>query len=79
MIWLHSVFSAGNQLEMPSTNGITDRELIKAVEEKRLSESVIDEAVERMLELVFETVPQGQPPVIDYDKHHQQAVEAAKR
>lgn len=70
---------AGNQLEMPSTNGITDRELIKAVEEKRLSESVIDEAVERMLELVFETVPQGQPPVIDYDKHHQQAVEAAKR
>src|SRR5690554_2466816 len=45
----------GNQLEMPSTGGITDQEIMEAVENGRLSEAVIDEALERLLELIFST------------------------
>ncbi|MDQ6423454.1 glycoside hydrolase family 3 C-terminal domain-containing protein [Paenibacillus sp. LHD-117] len=72
--------AAGNQLEMPSTNGITDREIVQAVRSKELAEEVLDEAVDRLLELVFATRLDNQAaPSVDYEKHHAEAVEAAKR
>lgn len=71
---------AGNQLEMPSTNGITDLEIVAAVEANTLAEAVLDEAVDRLLELVFSTQPTTEPhEAIDYERHHQHAVDAAKQ
>ncbi len=46
---------AGNQLEMPSTNGITDQEIVQAVKQNELEEHVLDAAVDQLLQLVFAT------------------------
>ena len=35
----------GNQLEMPSTNGMTDQEIVDAVESGELDEEILDENV----------------------------------
>ncbi len=71
---------AGNQLEMPSTNGITDQEIVQAVKSGELAEEVLDEAVDRLLELVFTTqLNDSNKPSIDYEEHHDKAIEAAKR
>ncbi|MBH5319439.1 glycoside hydrolase family 3 C-terminal domain-containing protein [Paenibacillus sp. GSMTC-2017] len=71
---------AGNQLEMPSTNGITDKEIVQAVRNKELAEGVLDEAVDRLLELVYTTqLHDRDASHIDYEEHHNEAVDAAKR
>jgi beta-glucosidase len=44
-----------NELEMPGNNGDTDREIIKAVKDGRLDESVIDECCDRIIDLAIET------------------------
>ncbi len=43
---------AGLDLEMPGSYGINDREIIAAVKEGRISEAVLDRAVERILKLI---------------------------
>lgn len=71
---------AGNQLEMPSTNGITDQEIVQAVQVGELSGTVLDEAVDSLLELVFTTRQDKRiAPSVNYEQHHAKAVEAAKR
>lgn len=40
---------AGQDLEMPSSNGVNDAEVVKAVREGRLEEAYVDKAVERLL------------------------------
>lgn len=44
---------AGLDLEMPSSNGANDREIVRAVREGRLSEQAVDQAVFRVLQLVY--------------------------
>ncbi|SIO29149.1 glycoside hydrolase family 3 C-terminal domain-containing protein [Agromyces cerinus] len=68
----------GNALEMPSTNGVTDREVVRAVENGSLDESVLDARVAELL-AVIERTRLGEPSVVDYDAHHELAVEAARR
>ncbi|MCR8644274.1 glycoside hydrolase family 3 C-terminal domain-containing protein [Paenibacillus sp. N1-5-1-14] len=71
---------AGNQLEMPSTNGITDQEIVQAVKSGEFAVELLDDAVDRLLELVFATKLDDQvAPTVDYDDHHHKAIEAAKR
>ncbi|MGN8648082.1 glycoside hydrolase family 3 C-terminal domain-containing protein [Gracilibacillus sp. HCP3S3_G5_1] len=71
---------AGNQLEMPSTNGITDREIVQAIHNNELDEEVLDKAVDQLLDLVFTTQPLDKETVkVDFDEHHNEAIEAAKR
>lgn len=71
---------AGNQLEMPSTNGITDREIIQAINDNVLSEDILDLAVDQLLDLIYSTGFQdSKTPAVDYDKNHKRAIEAAKR
>lgn len=43
---------AGLDLEMPGSDGINDKRIIKAVKEGRLDEKVLDKAVERILNVV---------------------------
>ena len=42
----------GNELEMPSSNGYYDKKICTAVRNSKLSESVVDEAADRILTLI---------------------------
>lgn len=44
---------AGLELEMPSSGGVNDQEIIKAVQDGTLDEAVLDRAVERILRISF--------------------------
>ncbi|KQM82706.1 glycoside hydrolase family 3 C-terminal domain-containing protein [Agromyces sp. Leaf222] len=68
---------AGNALEMPSTNGVTDQEIVRAVEAGLLDEAVLDARVAEVLELIERTAPGDAAPA-DLDAHHELAVEAAR-
>ncbi len=71
---------AGNQLEMPSSAGQTDREIVAAVREGVLDESVVDESVDAILNLINETMPHmGKGRHFDYEEHHKAAREAASQ
>ncbi len=71
---------AGNQLEMPSTAGFTDAEIVAAVQAGTLSESLLDERVDSLLRLVFEYRPEaGKGKGFPARYYHEQAIEAARR
>lgn len=69
----------GLDLEMPSSFGIRDQQIVQAVKEGKLSEEVLDRAVERILNLIFKAVD-GRKENATYDKeaHHQLAREVAR-
>jgi beta-glucosidase len=72
--------SAGSTLEMPSSNGTTDKEIVEAVKNGVLDESIVDEQVGKFLKLVFETTEAiKRAPSVDYEAHHSLAVEAAEK
>ncbi len=71
---------AGLDLEMPSSNGILDRQIIEAVKSGELQAVYLDQAVGRILRYVFtcaRTVEQTGPPGVDYNKNHALARRAA--
>ena len=70
----------GNQLEMP---GGPDRpeEVLKAIEAGELEESVLDDNVEGLLEIVFDTMENGvnkAPESFDIEEHHAFAQKCAE-
>lgn len=70
---------AGLDLEMPSSNGINDALIVQAVQEGRLSETVVDQACERILNIVFRyTENHDKTVVFDYEKDHETAAEIAE-
>ena len=71
--------AAGLDLEMPSSGGIGDNKIIEAVKEGRISEDVLDQAVERLLKIIFKAVENKQENAV-YSKevHHALAREAAR-
>ncbi|WP_448630069.1 glycoside hydrolase family 3 C-terminal domain-containing protein [Cellulomonas soli] len=70
--------AAGLDLEMPGTGGRTDAEVVAAVREGRLEESVLDTAVRRVLRLLAQAAPAlAEPGTVDVDAHHELAREAA--
>ena len=69
---------AGCTLEMPSCDGATDREIVKAVRAGKLDEAVLDEQVRRLLEFVFSTGKATGPRKFDMFKHHLFAAKAAE-
>ena len=62
---------AGLELEMPSSNGINDAEIVKAVQEGTLDEAVLDRAVERILNIVFEYVDNRKEQPLTLEKDHE--------
>lgn len=70
---------AGGTLEMPSTNGQTDRHIVKAVREGRLEEAVLDEQVDRLLDLVLSTQPHITGKTYDKAAHHALAAKVAEK
>ena len=70
---------AGLELEMPSSCGTNDQEIVKAVKDGTLSEKVLDTAVERILRIVFLYAQNRKKEQFDRDADHNKAVEIAKQ
>ena len=69
----------GGTLEMPSSNGQTDRHIVEAVRSGKLKESLLDEQVERLLNLVFATQPHITGKTYDRQIHHEMAAKVAEK
>lgn len=68
----------GLDLEMPSSGGITDAQIVDAVKNGELDEAVLDEAVRRLLTLIFRSQDNLRPGYkYDADAHHNLARHAA--
>lgn len=62
---------AGCNLEMPSTKGETDRQIVKAIGEGRLNEALLDERVDTLLDVIFDTEKELKNAcVYDAKEHH---------
>ena len=69
---------AGSSLEMPASNGETDRQIVEAVRSGALDEALLDEQVDHVLDFVFtaqDTLRHG--GVFDGTAHHALAARAA--
>jgi beta-glucosidase len=71
---------AGNELEMPTTGGETNRDIVNAIKSGQINESLLDECLERLLKLIFETeeVYKKERKPFDIEKHHIMAQKAAE-
>ena len=69
----------GGTLEMPSSNGQTDKHIVKAVREGKLKESILDEQVDRLLDLVLTTQAHITGKTYDRDAHHAMAAKVAEK
>lgn len=69
---------AGLDLEMPSSGGRTDAELVAAVRDGRLAERELDAVADRVLELANRAAA-AEPHPVDFDAHHALAREVAAR
>ena len=70
---------AGLDLEMPASGGINDEQIVDAVKEGRLEESVLDRAVERILNIVYRfEETRDKSAVFDRDKDHEYAKKVAE-
>lgn len=70
---------AGLDLEMPGSNGANDKMIAGAVLSGELDESIVDEAVERILNIVFRYEDnRDRSAVFDKDKDHEMARRVAE-
>lgn len=71
---------AGNELEMPTTAGESNEEIIAAVKSGRIKEEVLDECVDRLLELIYSTEEalENSKVVVDVNEQHKMAQKAAE-
>ena len=70
---------AGQELEMPSSNGINDRKIVEAVKNGTLSESIVDKRALRIIELILkskETLSKKHKPY-NKEEHHEFARKVA--
>lgn len=71
-----SSLAAGLDLEMPPGDFENDRLIVKAVQEGKLDESVVDQACERILDVIFRyTENRDTEAIFDYEKDHAAAAE----
>ena len=70
--------AAGLDLEMPSSGGINDRKIMEAVKAGKLDEKVVDQACERILNIVYRYLENANPDTPwDKEKQHSQAADIA--
>ncbi|MBP3950861.1 beta-glucosidase [Bacillus suaedae] len=72
---------AGNELEMPTTAGETNQEIIQAIKTGKITEDVLDRCVDRLLDLIFTTEEVYNKPYqkeIDVASHHLVAQQVAE-
>ena len=68
---------AGLELEVPGSGGNTDKEIVEAVKNGELEESVLDRAVERILNIVFKFTDNRQEGKFDLEEDHKLAAKIA--
>ena len=73
---------AGSHLEMPTTGGDSDLELIDAVKSGRISQELLDRRVDELLDVILSTAGavkplEGKP--FDVEKHHAMAARASEQ
>lgn len=69
---------AGQDLEMPSSQGINDNKIVEAVRNGQLHESVLDKSVERLLKMIYKSKGNKKTDFkYDAEKHHALAKKAA--
>ena len=64
---------AGLDLEMPASGGMTDREIVAAVQDGSLEESVLDQAVERILRISFTWLDNREEQDLTLEADHETA------
>lgn len=73
---------AGSHMEMPSTGGDSDEELIAAVKAGKIEESLVDQRVDELLEVMLSTrkaVDQYKGKPFDEEGHHALAMKASEQ
>ena len=73
---------AGSHLEMPTTGGDSDLELIDAVKSGRVSQELLDKRVDELLDVILSVTKAVQPlegKPFDIDKHHAMAAKASEQ
>lgn len=70
--------AAGLDLEMPASGGATDAEIVSAVKDGTLDESVLDTAVERILRIIFKYTNGRRAGDFDLEKHNRLAERIAE-
>lgn len=75
-----SGLAAGMDLEMPGSHGTNDEAIVGAVEEGRLQEEILDQAVNRILSIVYQSQNGKEKNPVEFDREsdHDAAVEIAK-
>lgn len=68
---------AGLELEMPSSNGVYDKEIVTAVKDGSLDEAILDEACERILNIIFEYTEHREDQEFTLDADHELAKKIA--
>lgn len=69
---------AGLDLEMPSSGGVTDAQIVKAVKEGLLDEGILNTSVERILSFIYKFLTSRQKGSFNKEKHHSLAVKIAE-
>lgn len=70
---------AGLELEMPSSGGVNDQEIIQAVKDGTLDEAVLDRAVERILRISFKWLDNKKEQPFTMEKDHEFARHTAEQ
>lgn len=73
---------AGSHLEMPTTGGDSDLELVDAVKSGRLSKELLDRRVDELLDVILSTTKAVKPlsgKPFDVEKHHAMAAKASEQ
>ena len=71
-------FEAGLELEMPASGGDNDAMIVKAVKDGALEEKILDQAVERILRIIFEYADHRKPQEFTMEKDHEEAQHIAE-
>lgn len=70
---------AGLELQMPADNGVSDALIVEAVKNNKISEEVLDKAVERLLNITFKAVDsKKENATYDKEEHHELARKIAR-
>lgn len=70
---------AGLELEMPSSGTINDAKIVQAVKDGELDEAVLDQAVTRILNIVYRYLDHKKDNIVfEKDKHHEIARKASE-
>lgn len=71
---------AGQELEMPTSNGVGDKQIVEAVKQGLVEESFLDEAVDKLIDMALRAQKvKGDNYTYDPDEHHALAKKIAEQ